>query len=251
MTGNPGFTEAFMKRWKYGFIPILGLAVIAALIYAGIIQLNRPSEEAYPVRGVDVSHYQGNIDWNKLEAQGVMFAFIKATEGSSHTDSMFQANWKNVAQTELRAGAYHFFSFESSGQTQAENFINTVSFIDNMLPPVVDVEPYGKYKSVKDNPAVISEMQDWLDAVEAEYGMKPVIYTTEAYYNDFIAAEFQDYDIWIRSVYKQPSDSVQWTFWQYSNRMRLDGYDGEERFIDMNAFNASVESFQAYGHGSF
>ena len=133
MTGNPGFTEVFMKRWKYGFIPILGLAVIAALIYAGIIQLNRPSREAYPVRGVDVSHYQGNIDWNKLEAQGIMFAFIKATEGSSHTDSMFQANWENVAQTELRAGAYHFFSFESSGQTQAENFINTVSFIDNMI----------------------------------------------------------------------------------------------------------------------
>ena len=237
-----------MKKWKYGLIPILGIAVIAALIYTGIIQLNRPSREIYPVRGVDVSHYQGNIDWNKLQAQGVMFAFIKATEGSSHTDSMFQANWENVAQTGLRAGAYHFFSFESSGQKQAENFINTVSYIDNMLPPVIDIEPYGKYKAVKDIATMVSEIRDWLDAVESEYGMRPVIYTTEAFYNGFIAAEFQGYDIWIRSVYKKPSNSIQWTFWQYSNRTHLDGYDGEEQFIDMNVFNASIESFREYGH---
>lgn len=237
-----------MKKWKYSVIPILVLAVISGLIYTGVIQLNRPSTETYPVRGVDVSHYQGSINWNKLQAQGIMFAFIKATEGSSYTDSMFQTNWKNVALTDLRAGAYHFFSFESSGQKQAENFIHTVSVIDNMLPPVIDVEPYGQYKSFKDISTPVSEMRIWLNSVEAEYGMRPVIYTTEVFYNDFIAAEFPDYDIWIRSVYKPPSKSIQWTFWQYSNRTHLDGYDGEERFIDMNAFYGSVEGFREYGY---
>ena len=73
-----------MKKWMYGLIPIAILAMAAVLIYTGMIQLNRPSASAYPVRGVDVSHYQGNIDWDQLEAQGIQFAYIKATEGSSH-----------------------------------------------------------------------------------------------------------------------------------------------------------------------
>ena len=236
-----------MKKAIFGTISILFLVVIAILIYNGVIQLNRPSEDVFPVRGVDVSHYQGNVDWNQLQTQGVMFAYIKATEGSSYQDSAFQTNWAKVDLTELRAGAYHFFSFESSGLNQAENYINVVSVIDNMLPPAIDVEPYGKYKTIKDNADVVCEIKDWLNAVEAEFGMRPVIYTTEAFYSECIASEFPDYDIWIRSVYKQPSKSVQWTFWQYSNRVRLNGYDGEERFIDMNTFHGTTEEFEKYG----
>lgn len=236
-----------MKKAIFGIIPILILAVIIILIYNGVIQLNRPSAEIFPVRGVDVSHYQGNVNWNQLQAQGVMFAYIKATEGSSYQDSAFQTNWANVNLTEIRAGAYHFFSFESSGLDQAENYINVVTVIDDMLPPVIDVEPYGKYKTLKDNADVVCEIKDWLNAVEAKFGMKPVIYTTEAFYAECIASEFPDHDIWIRSVYKQPSKSVQWTFWQYSSRVRLNGYDGEERFIDMNTFHGTTEEFEKYG----
>ena len=240
-----------MKKRMFIVTAILILlipAVIAVLVYNGMIQLNRPSAEDYPVRGVDVSHYQGKIDWNKLQAQGIMFAFIKATEGSAYTDGMFQTNWENAALTDIRPGAYHFFSFGSPGQKQAENFINTVPVIDDMLPPVIDIEPYGEYKTYKDAAASVPEIRDWLNAVEAAYGMKPVIYTTEAFYKGFIAAGFSDHDVWIRSVYKPPSGSVRWTFWQYSDRTRMDGYEGEERFIDMNAFHGSVESFRSYGH---
>ncbi len=235
-----------MKKWMYGLIPIAILAMAAVLIYTGVIQLNRPSASAYPVRGVDVSHYQGNIDWDQLEAQGIQFAYIKATEGSSHQDSAFASNWEHVQATSLRPGAYHFFSFESSGLTQSEHFIRTVPALDNMLPPVIDIEPYGQYKSIKDNDAAVSEIRDWLHAVEAEYGMRPVIYTTEPFYFDCVAAQFPEYDIWIRSVYRSPSDQVQWTFWQYSNRARLNGYDGEERFIDMNAFHGTKDDFAQY-----
>jgi len=236
-----------MEKAISGMIPVLLLVLIAALIYNGVIQLNRPSADAFPVRGVDVSHYQGNVDWNQIQAQGVMFAYIKATEGSSYQDSAFQTNWAKVNLTELRAGAYHFFSFESPGLNQAENYINVVSAIDNMLPPVIDVEPYGKYKTLKEKADVVCQIKDWLNAVEAAFGMRPVIYTTEAFYGECIASEFPDYDIWIRSVYKQPSKSVQWTFWQYSNRVRLDGYDGEEQYIDMNTFRGAKEDFEKYG----
>lgn len=238
------------KRYMiFGGILVLIIIVLSTLIFTGAIQLNRPSEETFPVRGVDVSHYQGNIDWNELQAQGIRFAYIKATEGSSHEDDTFQSNWESVASaTGLRGGAYHFFSFESPGQSQAENYIHAVSPIDNMLPPAIDVEPYGSYKTVKDVTGAVSEMRDWLNRVEAEYEMRPIIYTTEAFYKGFIAGAFPDYDIWIRSVYKRPSTSVQWTFWQYSDRVRLNGYDGEERFIDMNVFNGTVDDFEKYGH---
>ena len=236
-----------MKKWKYGMIPILLLAAVAILIYTGTIQLNRPPEDVFPVRGVDVSHYQGNIDWNQLQEQGIMFAYIKATEGSSYTDSAFQTNWRNVKETKLRAGAYHFFSFESSGLKQAEHFIHTVSAVDGMLPSVLDVEPYGEYKTIKGDEKAVCEIGDWLRTVEAEYGLRPVIYTTEAFYMDCIGDAFPDYDIWIRSVYKSPSKAVHWTFWQYSSRVRLKGYDGEERFIDMNTFHGTAEEFGQYG----
>lgn len=235
------------KRLALLLIAIVLLAgLIFAGLYCGIIQLNQPSAEVYPVRGVDVSHYQGSIDWDALQTQGICFAFIKATEGSSHVDGNFQSNWDNIARTDLRAGAYHFFSFESSGSTQAENFIRTVCAVEHMLPPVVDVEPYGDFKTLNDIPDAIDEMRVWLRAIEAEYGMKPIIYTSVKFYEEGIGAEFSDYDIWIRSVYRKPSPFIRWIFWQYADRMRLHGYDGSERFIDMNVFHGSMEEFSAY-----
>ena len=101
-----------MKKAIFGIIPILLLVIIAILIYTGVIQLNRPSAEIFPVRGVDVSHHQGNVDWNQLQAQGVMFAYIKATEGSSYQDSAFQTNWAKVNLTDLLG----FGVFKNRGQ---------------------------------------------------------------------------------------------------------------------------------------
>ena len=91
------------------------------------------------------------------------------------------------------------------------------------------------------------ELSDWLNIVEDAYGVRPVIYTTEAFYRECIAGRFADYDIWIRSVYKKPSQDVKWTFWQYSNRSRLKGYKGEEKYIDMNTFCGDAEAFAEYG----
>ena len=236
-----------MKKRICGLVAILILGAAVAALYHNGFQFNCPSAEAYPVRGVDVSHYQGDIDWEQLRAQGVMFAYIKATEGASFVDGAFQTNWENIVRTDLRAGAYHFFSFESPGQNQAENFIETVSPIDCMLPPVVDIEPYGRFKTIKDIPDAVAEIGVWLRAIESAYGMRPVIYTTEAFYKDCISDAFPDHDIWIRSVYGRPPESVRWTFWQYASFARLKGYQGKERFIDMNVFRGTVEEFKAYG----
>ena len=237
-----------MKINKKLFISFSVITVIcitaAALLYFGITQINHPPKDKYPIRGVDVSEYQGDIDWSVLSNQDIDFAFIKATEGSSYTDEHFYENWENATKTDLRIGAYHFFSLESSGKSQAEHFLDTVQFVPNMLPPVVDVEPYGEYRDIgSDN---ISELKNWLTVTEEYYGVKPIIYTTSKWYKKQIKDSFPDYDIWIRSVYSKPNKDVNWIFWQYSNRMNLDGYDGEEKYIDMNVFCGSAEEFLDY-----
>ena len=218
--------------------------LLGALFLSGVLQFNRPSKERYPVRGVDVSHYQGKIDWETLSAQGISFAYIKATEGSFSTDERFSENWSGAGKTGLRIGAYHFFSFETAGKTQAENFIGTVDALSGMLPPAADVEPYGKFRKL--TPGVLDELSVWLSEVEAHYGIRPVIYTTAGFCGA-VREAFPEHDIWIRSVYGKPSGKTGWTFWQYSDRVKKDGYCGDEKFIDMNVFAGTEEEFRNYG----
>ena len=225
--------------------------VMGTLFYNGIITFNHPSKEDYPVRGVDVASYQGEIDWVILSKQDIQFAFIKATEGSTFVDGNFERNYTNAIQTDLRVGAYHFFSFDSAGSTQAENFINTVPAYEDMLPPVVDVEFYGKYVSSPPSNVddVKRELRTLLEALEAEYGRVPIIYATHESYNLFLKKDFEKYDIWIRDIFTCPtlSDAREWTFWQYTNRGHMEGYQGVEKFIDINVFAGTVEEFENYG----
>ena len=93
-----------------------------ALFYTGVLHINNPSKKKYPIRGDDVYHYQGEVD------------------------EQFDKNWSDAQCVDLRIGAYHFFSLDSPGTDQAENFCSTVTPVEKMLPPVVDVEPYGNYK---------------------------------------------------------------------------------------------------------
>ena len=224
------------------------LGVTALLLHWGVLRFNDPPKRAYPVRGVDVSHYQGEIDWPTLASQGIRFAYIKATEGSSHTDERFAENWRGASEARLRVGAYHFFSFDSPGAAQAERFLAALPATEGMLPPAVDVEPYGAYKRLRDIDVerVAAELSELLSAVEAGCGLRPVIYTTRTFHDGFLAESFPEHDLWLRSVYASPAPDARWTFWQYSDRTRLRGYSGEERFIDMNAFAGSEAEFDAY-----
>lgn len=225
------------------------MAVLLILVNSGLLRLNFPSTAKYPVRGVDVSVYQGQIDWPTLAEQGISFAFIKATEGSGAVDPNFQYNYAEARKSELRVGAYHFFSFDSGGETQAENFIREVEPFDGMLPPVVDVELYGEKK--KRPPAredVTEQLTLLLEQLENHYGMRPVLYATGRAYELYLAGDYEEYDIWIRNVYFAPrlNDGKEWTFWQYTDRGRLAGYAGEEAYIDINVYNGTEEQFTSY-----
>lgn len=238
------------KRIFIIIVALIGVSAIAAvvLLYIGVILFNNPSRGRYPVRGVDVSSYQGEIDWDVFAGQGIDFAFIKATEGSTFQDSRFAYNWENAGKTGLRIGAYHFFSFESPGETQAENFIRTVPIKEGMLPPAVDIEFYG---AEEENPAQQVKVQgiltEILNGMENHYGVKPIIYATRKTYDRYIESAYPEYDIWIRSVWTKPHiPDSEWTFWQYTNRERLEGYSGEEKYIDMNVFSGTRDAFERY-----
>lgn len=244
---------AIKKQIKVTLAVLAAAALLAvcfaALVYNGVILLNNPSREQYPIKGVDVSAYQGEIDWQALSGDGISFAFIKATEGSGFTDKRFADNLAGACATDLQRRRISFFSYDSAGVSQAENFIAAVPKYEAMLPPVIDVEFYGdKEKNPPDKAAVQSELHAMLNALEAHYGMKPIIYATEKSYGMYIAEEFADYHIWIRNVITAPklSDNRAWTFWQYTNRARLNGYNGDEKYIDINVFAGADEEFEAY-----
>ena len=228
---------------------LLACLLLFFLFWNGVLQLNNPSPSQYPVRGVDVSSYQGEIDWDILSGQGIQFAFIKATEGSGFVDERFAYNFAKAQKTGLRVGAYHFFSYDSPGDTQAENFIQTVGKADGMLPPVIDIEFYGGNEANPPDKKDTGKQLDLLiQSLEAYYGTKPILYATEKSYQLYLAGAYSGCDIWIRNVITSPSlsDGREWTFWQFTNRMRLEGYTGEETYIDVNVFNGNQSDFNSY-----
>lgn len=241
-----------VKKHKSGLCLVI-LAVLAAAlaafvagVYQGRIRLALKMAEKYEVRGIDVSYYQGDIDWQVLE-NGLSFVYMKATEGSGHQDIRFEENLEGALNTDLAVGAYHFFSFESSGKTQADHYIEVVGNWDGMLVPAVDVEYYSSYDGIVDTEAIRGELQLLLDELEAYYGRKPVIYTTMTAYRTLIQDGFKEYPLWIRNIYYQPIlGGRNWIFWQYSDKGMLEGYSGEEMFIDLNVFRGDRQELENY-----
>lgn len=214
----------------------------------GLILINNPSIEQFPIRGVDISSYQGSIDWQILAQNNIKFAYIKASEGSRFVDERFKSNWNNAQKTNLRIGAYHFLSFDSSGADQADNFVNTVPFSNNSLPPAIDIEFYKTSNSTNtENDKVLANLSQMINKLKTIYLKEPLIYVTNATYEKYIKNHFINNQIWIRDVLFQPklSNNREWLIWQYSDKNRLKGYSGDEKFIDMNIFNGNIEKLQS------
>lgn len=239
---------------------LAGGVLLGYCVFHGYLWLNNPSEKEYPVWGIDISHYQGEVapeTWEMLAegeitAKGhkISFAYIKATEGSGHTDGLFEDNWTNsgaVCDGSFRVGAYHFFSFDSPGTTQLQNFTGQVTAIEGMLPPAVDLEFYaGNEKNPPDKYQVLEQLQIMLDGLEEAYGSVPVLYATEESYRYFLEGEtdFTQYPLWIRNVTGKPDIGDRaWDIWQFTNRGLLkdengNGYFGSsaEAYVDINVF---------------
>ena len=233
------------EKWIKIVICVMAVcALMLGMILTKKWQINLWSVSKYEVQGIDVSHYQGAIDWTQIQDQGIDFAFIKATEGSSYVDECFYENWRAAGQTELMIGAYHFFSFDSDARIQAALFIDTVGDLSNKITPVIDVEFYGdKWNDPPEKGDVTEQLETMLLILEEYYHAKPVIYTTYSVYYQYIKGGFKEYPLWIRNVYFPPDWHMkgEWTFWQYTDTAVMDGYAGEEKYIDRNVFCGTAE----------
>lgn len=202
--------------------------------------------EGYEIHGIDISHYQGKIDWDELRNNGmiercpVRFVMIKATEGSTRIDDCFEDNFYQAREHGFVRGAYHFWSTRSSGRAQAEHFLRHVKLEDGDLPPVLDVE----HKAKDQTPEEFKEsVLTWLRLVEKAYDAKPIIYTyykfKMAYLSDSI---FDDYPYWIAHYYVDRVDyQGPWKFWQHTDCGRLPGIKG---YVDFNIYNGSYYDLQ-------
>ncbi|WP_138753267.1 glycoside hydrolase family 25 protein [Paenibacillus sinopodophylli] len=215
------------------------LLILCILEYKGIIWHNSLFAMKYEVKGLDVSHYQGNIDWATVAGKKkFQFAYMKATEGHDYTDDTFARNWEQAKANGLLVGAYHFFSSRSTGAEQAERFISVVPVDKNSMPPVIDLEI-----ALNHDPLVIEkELKSMSDKLEAVYHKKPILYVTYDTYNTYTSSGFEDYDIWIRDIVKSPSlkEKRDWLLWQYGNRGHVDGIDA---YVDLNVFNGTQDDF--------
>ncbi|GLV60658.1 lysozyme [Dictyobacter sp. S3.2.2.5] len=225
--------QAWKKRlWLPGVLALLCLLTLALLLYTGTIWPNTLFVSDYGVRGIDVSSYQGRIDWESVARSGqCSFVFIKATEGRSYKDAYFQANWRGTREQGLLRGAYHFYTDYRTGGEQANNFISMVPKEAGMLPPVLDLEVSGA-----DHSSMLRELKTFLGRLRQYYGIRPIIYTDRSRYAEYIEGNFDDYTIWIRDVYTpvQWSSVQRWTFWQYNSRGHVTGIPG---YVDLNVFS--------------
>lgn len=198
--------------------------------------------KGYEVHGIDVSWYQGQINWEKISNMEddnvkIHFAFIKATEGILLADQKFQRNWKESAKFGIVRGAYHYFKPNKSGYWQARFFLQTVNFEKGDMLPVLDVEERGKETRAKFQ----SNLKLFLDEVEKDLGVKPIIYSGYKFYEDNLAGDFNGYPLWIAHYYrskpKSLSGKVKWNFWQHSDKARINGIQHK---VDMNVFNGQL-----------
>ena len=191
-----------------------------------------PSDQSFPMQGIDISHHQGVIDWAQLPGQGVDFAYIKASEGGDHRDRLFAANWAGAAQAGITRGAYHFFTLCRPGRDQAANFIAAVPVDPDALPPVVDLEYMGNCARPVTRQALHAELATFIRMVEAHY-RKPVrLYLTEEFDRTYGVSARVNRPLWLRRLVLEPDFGARpWQIWQASNFRRLRGINGR---VDWN-----------------
>lgn len=203
----------------------------------------------YPVHGVDLSRWQGDVNWRQAQAAGISFAYIKATEGADLLDPMFQTYRLGARAVGLRYGAYHYYYFCRSAAEQAQWFIAHVPNDPGALPPVLDMEWNHRSPTCRRQPdgaTVRAEAATFLDLLERHYGRRPVIYTTVDFYRDTGIGQLPRTDFWLRSVAGHPAQvypGANWTFWQYTGTGVVPGFS---RPVDINAFAGSPDQWRLW-----
>jgi len=192
-----------------------------------------------PIQGIDVSRYQGRIDWASVRSAGTQFAFIKATEGGSLVDERFAENWQGARQAGVSRGAYHFMFWCRAADEQAVWFRRTVPNDSDALPPVLDLEWNAQSRTCPrrlPRGEALAMVKVMLQEMEAHTGKRPIIYTDVTFHRDVLEGELPEYPHWVRSVAAEPHERYAnrpWLMWQYSAAGRVPGIQTD---VDLNTF---------------
>jgi lysozyme len=188
--------------------------------------------------GIDVSHYQSNINWTTLELEKPHFMFIKASEGLTIKDEKYNSYYAEARKMGIPVGSYHFFSYKSTGREQAENFLSSLQLQPGDLLPVLDAERTRSLPA--DKQKVTNELTDFINAVYEKLGIYPIIYCTHSYYQTYLNETIQDKcKLWIVDYKAKPE--CDWTLWQTTNKFKLMSINGH---VDLNFYNGSKENLK-------
>lgn len=196
--------------------------------------------EGHSTFGLDISHHQGDIKWERVKEEQaanapLKFVYIKATEGRDHKDKRFTRNWQEAKKHGFIRGAYHYFTTASSGDAQANMFIRNVKLEKGDLPPMVDIE-----ESPKDKAAFALELKKFILRLEEHYGVKPLIYSYPKFHEKHLQDPFfKDYGLWIAHYYVDtPNISREWTMWQFTDLGKVPGIKNK---VDINVIEGGEE----------
>lgn len=262
----------YIGNWKNDVKSGIGRAIMAdgSMIF-GVFENGRLKkvhganyEVGRKVYGIDVSHHQGDINWDNLALycnstgnvfhqkpsdkrymQPVFFAYMKATQGATRKDETFDTRMKEAERHGIVKGAYHFMSFETTVEDQVKNFVETASWYPGDLPPALDIESKNSGMTGRSAETIVNMCYRWLELVEKRMGLRPIIYTTEEIRDIYLAKDprFNKYQYWISRYRTRGPEKEEWTIWQMTQEGRVNGYDG---CIDIDLFKGDYASFQKY-----
>jgi len=192
------------------------------------------------LRGLDVAHYQGDVNWEAVAADGIQFCFIKATEGTTDIDPRFQQNWVAADAAGVLRGAYHFFRPELDPEQQAKHFLSVVKLDSRALPPALDIEVTDGVAPT----ALQSAIHTWVGTIGAATNCNPVIYADPYFWRQDVGADFSDCPLWLACYAAEPEvppNWKSWTFWQYTDLGSVSGIEGS---VDLDYCMLSLADVQ-------
>lgn len=243
------------NRLRFLVVGGIVLAIILVIVVNGIFRTMRTEifssfngnvfSDKYFVRGVDVSHHNTAINWNILREEDISFAYLKSTEGATHTDREYKRNYKLAKAAGLKVGTYHFFTFGIDGRQQAEHFIRSSKVYSGDIRPAIDVEHSPVNHPVSDKRkrlAIIRELRKLEAELFDHYGVRAVIYTNKECYSLYIKENFSDNPLWLCDLHDEPNvASDKWVIWQFSHTGNIPGVVGD---IDLNFYRYSFSDFK-------
>ncbi|NCD42838.1 MAG: glycoside hydrolase family 25 protein [Bacteroidia bacterium] len=223
------------------FMIIAGTVTYRVLLPKMQFRENQHASRSEYVFGIDVSHYQGTIAWDKVRQSHhpIAYVIIRATMGADGVDTQFKRNWKNARNHQYIRGAYHYYRPDEPAEQQFRNFASRVTLEPGDLPPILDVEKHSRYG----NESLTRGVKKWLTMAEQHYGVTPVVYTGRTFYTEILQGSVENFPLWIASYSgKHKLQGVNWTFHQFSERIRVYGI---RHYVDGNDFNGTLLELRA------